>query len=515
MKRFLPALPLICCLGLACPVESVKAATIVHTNDVFGELEPCGCRNNPQGGMSRKANLIKQLIERDSSILQVDAGDTLFSSEIVPDLLTEQAELQARYLLRAMDLLKQDVLVPGEKDFALGYATFEKLREKTSVQILAANLKKKNGTKAFESHALFTRNGENQKPIRIAVIGLVGEDLPWPNELKATSAIEEARKLVPELRKKADLVVAVTHQGYEKDVALAKAIKGIDLIIGGHTQSFIQKPVKVGKGTWIYQSSFKNQYVGLIPLQMPFTADGYRLVGLDAGYDSPVDATTAPTVMDNLIKEFKASIAQLNSSREAKMMGQTEPGPSAFHTFPKCAECHTKQFDFWRKTKHAWAFNSLLEKEQSKNKECLSCHTVGLGAKNGVSDVSRLAEVGDAEGTHPLTEKELQSFLKTLHHANSLDEEIKLRESDTKKQPLRSQMNRFERAWTPVQCENCHQPGGEHPFAGGYRKTVEKTLCLGCHTADRAPAWYTKSGQPDFEKIDGKRKEITCPSDSN
>src|SRR4051794_9102822 len=99
-------------------VPSVQAATLVHTNDVFGDIEPCGCRTNPLGGMVRKANLLKKL--KDPFVVQVDAGDLLFSSLELPELLAQQAEVQAGYLLKSMDQVHHDAVVPGEKDFALG-----------------------------------------------------------------------------------------------------------------------------------------------------------------------------------------------------------------------------------------------------------------------------------------------------------------------------------------------------------------------------------------------------------
>jgi hypothetical protein len=487
----------------------VWAATIVHTNDILGELEPCGCRTNPLGGVAREKNLLGKISEKDPSLLKLDAGDLLFSSASVPDTLAKQSELQAAYLLKALKLLKHDALVPGEKDFALGVATLKKLQKEGAVRFLAANLKKKKGGKLFDAHAIFKRAGEKGKPVTIAVIGVVGEDLAWPAELKVTSAILAVKAEVKALRSKADYVVVLTHQGYDKDLELAKVVKGIDLIVGGHTQSFLQKPVQVEK-TWIYQSSFRNQYVGVIPLSQPFKVDGYQLIALDAGYDSPVNS---PNEVDLLVKEFKGSLAKLNSEESLAQLGA--PGTSGitdevpvnkFHTFPRCAECHYKQFDFWRKTSHVHAFQALMEKQQASNKECLACHTVGMGDPSGFSDVNRLAELRvespDAVAkTQYHSQDEVAEFLKKMEGADS---------SDSAK--LAKRLHTYSKVWTPVQCENCHQPGGSHPFSGQYSKKVETSACLKCHTAEKAPEWYTPSGQPDMEKIQAKRAKVACPA---
>jgi hypothetical protein len=507
--------------GLASP-RVACTATLIHTNDVLGDIEPCGCRTNPQGGMARKANMMERL--KDKSLLQLDAGDLLFSSHALPDMLVPQSEMQASFLLRSMSDAHHDAVVPGEKDFALGLKKFEKLIKGSKIKFLASNLVRRSGKPLFEPYAIFTRKSEDGKPLKIAVVGLVGDDLPFPHELKTLPAVATAKKQLAAVRKKADLVVFLTHEGLEKDQALAKAVPGIDIIIGGHTQSFLQEPIKVGS-TMIYQSSFRNQYVGVLPLEKPFKGEGYKLIGLDAGYESPKDQ---PSKMDALVKEYKSAIGDLNSKEDAKLTATATPSSEGvkFQTFPKCAECHLKQFDFWRKTNHALALTPLLEKQQFKNKECLQCHTVGLGDPKGFSSVNHLADrkkfaPADASpqgyGTEEpaietLATEDLEKYLRSLHDAKSLKDQIKISQADPEPQSIRRSLNTIQHSWTPVQCENCHQPGRDHPFSGKYSKVVEKTTCLNCHTAERAPEWYTKGGLPDWEKIQAKRAQITCPA---
>lgn len=510
------------------PAVTGHAATIIHSNDVLGEVEPCGCRSNPMGGVVRKENFLKKIREKDSSILQLDAGDLFFPSDAMPELLLKQSELQASFLAKSMNLLKQDAIVPGEKDFALGYSVFNKIKKNASFKVLAANLKRKKGGHLFENHAIFKRKiqqGEKAKVLRVGVFGIVGDQLAWPLELKASSPVAAARAEVKALQGKADLIVALTHQGYEKDVELAQAVQGIDIIIGGHSQSFLQKPVQVGK-TWIYQSSFRNQYVGAISLDRPIQSEKYQLVAMDASYDSP---SSASNQMEGLIREFKSSLAKLNSKKEGDIV-QANAGDDAtasepillgsrFQTFPRCAECHWKQFDFWRKTPHVRALESLVDKQQSMNKECLSCHSVGLGDLLGFTDVERLGEyhhlvpspqesVNQVDSfSHP----GLVSFLKTMERASTLKSEVKILPTEST-MTLRRAVGTLSRSWAPVQCENCHQPGENHPFSGSYSKNVETAACLKCHTAERAPGWYTASGQLDKEKVQSKRALVTCPA---
>jgi len=499
---------------LVCPWA--QAVTLVHTNDVLGELEPCGCRKNPQGGMARKANLLKKM--DDSFILSLDAGDLLFQSLDIPELLTDQAQLQAEFLLKSMELVHHDAAVPGEKDFALGFKVFENMRKKASFPFLAANLKKKNGGKYLESSKVFSGKNKEGQTIRVGVIGVVGAKLKWPKELKALAPVSIIKQEVSRLRKKVDYVVILSHQGLEEDVVLAKKAYGIDVIIGAHSQSFLQTPAVFGK-TWILQSSFRNQYVGVLRLNPVMKEQDYQLIGLDAGYDSPVEM---PSPIDLLVKDFKKSIAQLNSkqlsSEENPSVALDHDGRS-YQTFPKCAQCHMKQFDFWRKTSHAQSLATLMEKEQSKNKECLLCHTVGLGDPHGYHDINRLSELTQL-GSDELTvhsQEQTRTLIRALSDAQSAKDSIKLPSSDQAVLPqeplsMMAALNRVHKAWAPVQCENCHGPGGKHPFSGQYSKLVESKTCLNCHTAERAPSWYSSSGQPNLELIDKKKKSISCPS---
>ena len=498
-----------------------RAAQLLYSNDVLGEIEPCGCRSNPLGGMARKAGLIKKL--EDKSMLQLDGGDLLFQSDSLPGALEKQAELQASYLIKAMNEVHHDAVVPGEKDFALGYKIFEKLRSKAKFKFLAANLRlKKGGKNPFAAHEIYIRKN-NGKPIRIAVFGLVGEAIKMPSELRVTASLAAAKSEVKALRSQADIVIALTHQGYDADVALAKAVSGIDIIVGGHTQSFLQEPPLVRK-TRIYQSSFRNQYIGVLPLVVPFKGADHQLLGLDAGYDSPANT---PGPVDKIASEAKKKIGDLNSKAELDLMKENESAPgqpkiAKYQTFPRCAECHLKQFNFWRKTKHAQALSALMEKDQYKNRECLGCHTVGLDEKDGEGfhDVTRLAErktvntETSSEEIKPLTTEEWSEYLKKMVDADNLNTEVKISSDDSEKQPLKRTLNIVSRAWSPVQCENCHMPGKDHPFSSTYiyKKTVAKDACLKCHTAERAPEWYTKPGQPDWEKIASKRVLVTCPA---
>ncbi|MGK5087720.1 multiheme c-type cytochrome [Bdellovibrionota bacterium FG-2] len=486
-------------LGWLLFASIAQAAVLIHTNDILGELEPCGCRSNPKGGLARHYTLIKRTEETYGarSALQLDGGDLFFSSTTTAPMLKKQAEIQAEFIAKALELTELDAAVPGEKDFSLGVSVFENLIKGRKFKFIASNLTRKNSDKFLEPYAIFTKKkdekSESSATLRIAVLGIVGEEMGWPSELKTTSALKAAEIWVPELRKKADLVIVLSHLGFEKDQELAKKVKGIDVIVGSHTQSFIQEPEKIN-GAIILQTSFKNQYVGVLPLSAPLTEGdlkGYKMIGLDPGYDSPPGK---PSSIDLLVANFKKAVAELNSKQDTEL-GITGPATNAqatYQTFARCMDCHRKQAEFWKKTPHFKALSSLVAKKQARNKECLSCHSLGLGEANGFSDVSKIGALSGApesasSGAPALTPEQLAEALE------------------------KGAFKTLDKAWAPVQCENCHGPSGNHPFgANTYSKKVEKSKCMGCHTSDRATEWHDKNSLQD-KVFEEKYKRVSCP----
>jgi len=107
--------------------------------------------------------------------------------------------------------------------------------------------------------------------VRVAVIGLVGPEafeFMEPDEtesLTIADPVETMKFYLPELRRQADVVVALSHLGDEGDVALAECVQGIDVIVGGHTQVLLPEPLKVGE-TFIVQAGPDGEYVGRLDL---------------------------------------------------------------------------------------------------------------------------------------------------------------------------------------------------------------------------------------------------------
>lgn len=494
-------------MAVAYSAQPSAAGTLIFTNDILGELKPCGCRTNPLGGVIRQARFLDKDVG--SPRLTLDSGNLLFSTDFIPDALVDQYRLQASYVIEAMNRMGYDAATPGTKDFALGLATFKSLAEAAKFTYLSANLRDQSGDLLFPANKTFEFKEADGTETTLSVFGLSGSNLSWSKDLKASDVIEAARDQVKKLKKAGHIVVALTHQGLSEDEKLAKEVPGIDLIIGSNTQSFLQKAITVSD-TVIGQSSFRNQYVGRVPFKAKLQTNQYELVPLEEKYDDPKGTLSPMAVM---LAEFERKRDELNIKSSVEV-----PRSDAYQTFPRCAECHAQQFDFWRKTPHIQSLETLVKAKQHHNKECLLCHTVGFGEPQGFTNVTTLAVRKVQDATPPSEEfirsEELSYFLHSLRAAPSLKSKIPFSERHPEKLVVSEQLNRLKQAWAPVQCENCHGPGGEHPFSGVYGALVKEESCLKCHTFERAPAWYTQARTLDPEIFKKKLKKIACPKGS-
>ncbi|MBA2404329.1 MAG: 5'-nucleotidase C-terminal domain-containing protein, partial [Bdellovibrionales bacterium] len=152
-------------------------------------------------------------------------------------------------------------------------------REWGGFPFISANIyDKETNERIFPSHIV-----KEVDDLKVVIFGLTTEDTPVKSnpkntkDLKFVPILEEAKKLVPELRKNADVLIALTHIGHYPeeahgadapgDVTLARQVDGIDLIVGGHTQKPLFQP-DIQNGSVIVQAAEWGKYVGRVDLEI-------------------------------------------------------------------------------------------------------------------------------------------------------------------------------------------------------------------------------------------------------
>lgn len=233
-------------LELLAAREELKKISILHTNDMHSRIECFGSgRNKGTGGMLQLASVIKKIRAEEENILLLDAGDIFQGT---PYFNYYGGELE----FKLMSEMGFDASTLGNHDFDNGIDGLVKQLHHAKFPFLSANYNFSNTSLNGHTipHKIFNKNG-----IKIGVFGLGIKlnGLVDPKLYKDTQyldpisvANEQAFLLKKELN--CDLVICISHLGYSykskkvSDIVLAQETVNIDLIIGGHTHTFLKKP---------------------------------------------------------------------------------------------------------------------------------------------------------------------------------------------------------------------------------------------------------------------------------
>ncbi len=233
-----------------CSRSSKRHITILHTNDVHSHIDPFGPehpRNPNMGGVARRASIVEAVRAENPDTLLLDAGD-IFQGTAYFNYYGGELEF------KLMSMLRYDAATIGNHDFDNGIEGLYAQLPNASFSFLSANYDLSNTILDghVQPYKVFTKD-----EIRIGVFGLGIrlKGLVRPKDYKETKyidPIEVSKDIVRELRDRqhCDLVICLSHLGFQyktedapSDVVLAKSTSDIDLIIGGHTHTFLDAPV--------------------------------------------------------------------------------------------------------------------------------------------------------------------------------------------------------------------------------------------------------------------------------
>ncbi len=253
--------------------------TILHTNDWHSRIDPFpddGGRNANQGGAVRRAALIRQIRQEEEQVVLLDSGDIFQGTPYFNFFL---GELE----MKLMTQMGYDAATIGNHDFDGGIENLATQLRHADFPLLSANYDF-TGTPLqdrTEAYSVFDKGG-----IRVGVFGL-GIELRGlvPDTLFGKTdyqdPIERGNRTALHLRsrERCDLVICLSHLGYRypdqkvSDVVLASATRNIDVILGGHTHTFLDAPVTVdnldGDPVIINQVGFAGLRLGRLDISFP------------------------------------------------------------------------------------------------------------------------------------------------------------------------------------------------------------------------------------------------------
>lgn len=232
--------------------------TLVYTNSLNGNIDYCHCGENPNGGLVKRATELKKIRRELPNVILVETGD-FFPYEKDP--------LLAKYLLFSYRHMGYDAIIPGDQEFnSLG----ELVLNSRGLPLIVNNIIIRGGRPTrggMGRHVVIQRGG--------LTVGIIGTIAPsafrfYPKSIaekfKVLNQAAEIRKDVEQLKSiGADVILLLSHSGFENDIALEKEITGVEVIVGGHTQTLINKPVR-GNRALIVQAGSNGAHIGILEM---------------------------------------------------------------------------------------------------------------------------------------------------------------------------------------------------------------------------------------------------------
>jgi 5'-nucleotidase / UDP-sugar diphosphatase len=242
---------------------SAQNLTLLYTNDLHAQYIPLKSGNSQTGGMEALYELVQR--ERNDHTLLLDGGDhetgTLLSILSVDGV-------RGGGMIRMMNLIGFRASVIGNHEFDNGWQNLKRMQDLAGFDMLSANLFREGKLFAGKAYAIHAVNG-----LEVGVIGLSSEDLysltypPNLDRIKIEKVIPTARKIVRMIDPVTDLIVLLTHQGFEMDSLLALAVPQADVIVGGHSHTVLGHP-RLVNGVIIVQAGSRSQNLGRLDLSL-------------------------------------------------------------------------------------------------------------------------------------------------------------------------------------------------------------------------------------------------------
>jgi 2',3'-cyclic-nucleotide 2'-phosphodiesterase (5'-nucleotidase family) len=217
-------------------------------------------------------------------VLILDAGSALMGQWVA-------LNSEGRVMVEGMNAMRYDAMAIGQMDLIKGLDALKAREAEATFPFLSANLVgKQTGQAVFKPYTILERQG-----VRVGIIGLSDTKLlgflGLEQQLAALDPTDTARRYVAELRDKVDLLIVLSQLGLEPDKLLARAVTGIDVIVGGNTRQLMDQAERVGN-TLIVQQGYNGEWLGY--LNATFDAKGApssytaRYIALDPSFsDDP------------------------------------------------------------------------------------------------------------------------------------------------------------------------------------------------------------------------------------
>jgi hypothetical protein len=366
------------------------AAILLISGEQDGYPDPCGCTDGQLGGLGRRYDFLDKLQAKGWPVAKIDLGNLIHcrgDSRGGP----KQEKIKFEIILQALAAMKYDAVALGPEDLNLpegAIDTLSTLLNTPEPRFLAANVKPMDeGLASTIGSTKIIKVG----PITVGISAVLDPAAfqALRNADPALLAVKPPDEVIPgilaELTKAAEVRVLMVQGPHEEAKRLAEKFPGFDLVVG---TSKYEDPdehaltVNGGKTLLVNNIGKKGKYAGVVgffPGESPMLQ--FRRQPLDARNFSQaesmkkmIDGTYQERLRDEGVVETFTRFAN----------GQGPPG-ATYIGAEACQKCHPKTYEKWTTTKHARAFEPLLNPKRNRvyDAECISCHTTGFGYNSG------------------------------------------------------------------------------------------------------------------------------------
>ena len=300
--------------------------SIMHTNDTHAQLD----------NVAQRVTAVKEYRKAKPSALLIDAGD-VFSGTLYFNEFKGQADVEF------MNLMKYDLMTFGNHEFDLGsgaegHKALAEFIKKANFPLVSANadfseddhlkglfnVKVSSSPKNSQIYSGIIKVVNGQKVGLFGLTTAETKDISSPEKVKFTDYVKAAQTMVDEFEKQGvNKVIAVTHLGYDdnpnydNDLQLAAQVTGIDVIVGGHSHTKLDKPVVVNKDligkakdpTVIVQAYQYSEFLGTLDVEF----DKNGKVVKHAGELISVNAKVADAEAKELLLKYSSKIDDLKN----------------------------------------------------------------------------------------------------------------------------------------------------------------------------------------------------------
>ncbi|MBZ0274487.1 hypothetical protein K8I61_20815 [bacterium] len=273
---------------------------VVFSGDVVGEYTTCGCKNNPAGGLSKRAAFIETQRRAHKDVLVFDLGNQFHAEPQIHDKLVDQETARARLFVRALNHMKTTAAVPGPLDFALGAGAFREFAADMQYPMLAANMTDAQTGKAlFPAWRVVSAGGK-----KVGIVGVASPEFAWRGKEIAHDGVRidplkpAVERAVKDAKAEADIVIVLANVTNDELDDVAKAAKGASFIFAGAGARRFTRDVERREGIPVFQIPPRGREAGLVTLSV-------------SGNDNNFEDRTEAAKIDQRLENYRAVLARM------------------------------------------------------------------------------------------------------------------------------------------------------------------------------------------------------------